>query len=331
MSAAHRLPLIAAILLATLALAASVSAAGISAYAGDTIPLSGYSPSSPWVYLFLTGPNLPTNGVALNDITKLADEGGFTKVETDGSDGHWSYNWHTGSVNGRLDDGVYTVWVANGPNDRSNLQEAEYGTISVILGKPTISASTSGGLPAGTQSESQTGSLTVRSVPENASVTVNSQYRGMTPLTIDNLDFGTYAVIVTKFGYVPYSVTAPVQGGAETVIEATLPAETGTLSVNTTPADATVIIDGRQAGTAPVTLTDIPTGSHNLTATLTGYATATQSVTVAAGTNTPVTVVLSPASVVPAFTMKAPGLVPVTLLALCAAAVLLCGYRLRRE
>lgn len=273
MSAAHPLPVIAAILIATLALAAGVSAASYSAYAGDTIPLSGYSPSSPWVYLFLTGPNLPENGVALNDITKLAEEGGFTKVATDGTDGYWSYNWHTGSVNGHLDNGAYTVWVANGPNDRSNLENAEYGTISVTLGTPGISAGTSGGLSAGTQSQSSTGSLTIRSVPDAAPVTVNSQYRGTTPLTIDNLNFGTYAVVVSKPGYATYSVTAPVQAGAETVIDATLPAET----VTATPTAA-------------------PTSAPVVTAT----------------------------------TKKAPGLVPATLLALAAAA-LVCGCRFRKD
>jgi hypothetical protein len=270
MSAIHRMPVIAAILLATLALASVVSAASYQAYAGDTIPLSGYSPSSPWVYLFLTGPNLPENGVALNDITKLAEEGGFTKVTTEGTDGHWSYNWHTGSVNGRLDDGAYTVWVANGPNDRSHLTDAEYGTISVTLGKPSISASTSGGLSAATQA--QPGSLTVRSVPDDASVTVNSQYKGKTPLTLDNLDPGTYTVNVTKFGYSPYSVSAPVQTGAETVIDATLPAEA-----------------------TPVTAT--PAGTQ----------------------------------IVPVTTKKAPGLLAVTLPALCAAIALGYGCRLRRD
>jgi hypothetical protein len=43
----------------------SVSASReITAYIGDTIPLSGYSYGSSTVYLFLTGPNLPVNGVA---------------------------------------------------------------------------------------------------------------------------------------------------------------------------------------------------------------------------------------------------------------------------
>jgi hypothetical protein len=142
------------LLIAVLFLAGTASGAGIQAVSGETVPLSGYSPTSTQVYLFLTGPNLPVNGVPLNDITKQADEGYFTVVQVNGEDDSWSYKWHTSSVNGHLDDGTYTVWVVNGPNDRSSLQNAEYGTISVTLGRPTISASISGGTSASTSSPS---------------------------------------------------------------------------------------------------------------------------------------------------------------------------------
>ena len=49
-------------------------------YIGDTVRLSGYCYTSPTVYLFLTGPNLPANGVALDNINSRADQGGFTEV-----------------------------------------------------------------------------------------------------------------------------------------------------------------------------------------------------------------------------------------------------------
>jgi hypothetical protein len=70
------------------------------------IPLSGYSYDSSAVYLFLTGPNLPVNGVALNEITARADEGHFTEVSVDSND-HWEYQWGTKAIGGRLDAGTY--------------------------------------------------------------------------------------------------------------------------------------------------------------------------------------------------------------------------------
>ncbi|MGA2121423.1 MAG: PEGA domain-containing protein [Methanoregula sp.] len=306
----HRTIVIIILLLAFLLLSGTASAAGIQAYMGDTIPLSGYSPSSPSVYLFLTGPNLPVNGVALNDITKRADEGGFTVVSVAGEDDRWSYNWHTSAINGRLDEGTYTVWVVNGPNDRSNLQNAEYGTISVTFSSPTISITT----------QAQPGSLVISSLPNNASIVVNGQYRGKTPLTLDNLDPGTYTVNISKFGFSPSTATTNLQSGERQEITATLPAETGSLIINTTPPGARVMFDNRDAGLSPATLADLAPGNHTITITKDGYTPSTQQVKITAGTAIPVNVVLSPSSPFSALPMKTPGLTQVTLLALCAAA-----------
>jgi hypothetical protein len=67
------------ILIGCLVFMTCVSASGeITAYIGDTVPLSGYSYGSSAVYLFLTGPNLPVNGAPLDAITARADEGHFT-------------------------------------------------------------------------------------------------------------------------------------------------------------------------------------------------------------------------------------------------------------
>ena len=174
---------------------------GIQAALGDKVTISGYSYGSPWVYLFLTGPNLPVNGVALNDITKRADQGGFTIVDVDGNN-HWVYNWNTASPGGRLDAGTYTIFVVNGPNDRSRLAEADYSTISVTLGEPSIAVETPT-LPGG---------MDLRSVPDGASLVVNGEYRGKTPMTISDLAAGTYNVTFSRFGFV--EVSTPVPGPA---------------------------------------------------------------------------------------------------------------------
>jgi hypothetical protein len=316
-------------LLACLLLAGTASAGvGIQASMGDTIPLSGYSPTSINVYLFVTGPNLPVNGVALNDITKRADQGGFTIVQVQGDD-RWTYNWHTSSINGRLDDGTYTVWAVNGPNDRSNLQNAEYGTISVTLGRPTLSAGMSTGVSAGTTSgtATQSCSLVVTSDPADSSVVVNGEYKGKTPLTVDKLYPGTYAVNVTKFGYKPYSTTLKLNEWEQGKIEATLPADRGSLAVNTTPPGAQVSVDGTVAGITPVTMTGVLPGNHTLTVTKEGYIPAELQVVVAAGATQPVTIVLSPVSPIPTFPLKAPGLTAATLIGIAAAGVAVFGFR----
>jgi hypothetical protein len=199
-----------AILIALL-LIIPASAAGIQVALGDTVPLSGYSSGSSYAYLFLTGPNLPANGVMLNDITKRADQGYFTKVTLDGDD-HWSYKWSTANVGGRLDEGTYTIWVVNGPNDLSHLSQADYGTISVSLGKPGLAVDT----------PQQPGSMDITSTPSGASVTLNDKFRGQTPLTISDLTPGTYPLVLTHYGYNETSTSVIVQAGRVSEVSAVL-------------------------------------------------------------------------------------------------------------
>jgi hypothetical protein len=301
----------------------TVSATGIQAYLGDTIPLSGYSPTSPYVYLFLTGPNLPANGVALNNINRLAEEGGFTRVAVDGENDMWSYKWGTNNLGGRLDEGTYTVWVVNGPNDRAHLSNAEYATISVTLGSPSISLDS-----AATQAVPP--SLEVSSEPSDASVSVDGQYLGKTPFTTDKFEAGTYTITVSKFGYSPYTTNASFENGKTTLITATLPAQPGSLTVITDPAGATIGIDGKNAGISPVTITDLAPGNHTVAITKDGYNPSEQQVTVASSLTRQVTVSLSPVSPLAAILpMKTPDPLAGMLLGICAAVVTLACSRQR--
>lgn len=239
-------------------LAGLAAASGsVQSHLGNTVKLSGYCSSSSTVYLFLTGPNLPSNGVALDNIYRGTDQGGFTAVSVDSND-RWEYEWYPG---GDLDAGTYTVWVVNSQTDKAHLSEAEYSTIPVTLGVPSISVAT----PV------VPGSLDLRSVPDNVSVTVNGNYKGKTPVVVSDLDPGTYQITFSKFNYEDYSTPAKVESGSSTEVTATLVPETGSLVINTTPSGAAISIDGTPSGTAPVTLNDLAAGNHTVNATLDGY------------------------------------------------------------
>lgn len=292
-------------------------ASGIQVALGDEVEIAGYASSGPYVYLFLTGPNLPVNGVALHDISKRADQGGFTKVSVDGDD-HWAYTWHTGSIGGRLDEGTYMVWVVSGPNDRSNLATADFKTIDVTLGEPFVSVDT----PV------QPGGMDLQSVPDGASLVVNGEYRGKTPLTISGLSPGNYAVTFTRFGFTELSTQVMVAGGKISEVTATLQPKTGTLVVNSTPPGARVLLDGIDAGLSPVILENISADDHTVGLEKDGYVTVTRQVRIDPGQGRPVEVYLEPVSVSPA-TTRAAGLVPALAGALC---VLLLGIaRTRRR
>ena len=102
-------------------------------YMGDVVDIHGISYTGTEVYLFLTGPNLPTNGVTLSDPTQRADQGHFTIVPLD-SNQQWSYRWDTRAGSSRTDPGTYTVYVTTEPDDLANLGgTSTYKTLEVYL------------------------------------------------------------------------------------------------------------------------------------------------------------------------------------------------------
>jgi hypothetical protein len=279
-------PVILLFLTGCLVLTSAVSAsAGIEAYYGNTIILQGYSYSNPTVYLFLTGPNLPVNGVTLNDLSARADEGHFTTVSVDDND-HWEYKWATNMMNGKLDEGTYTVWVVNGPTDRSRLHAEEYRTISIHLNTPVITTNTRP-IP---------GTLELNTTPEGASVLLGEIYRGSTPLTIDGIDPGTYTVTFSRFDYSRLSVPVRVEAGKITAVNGTLIPLTGSLEITTSPSGAHIVLDSADQGTSPATLTNISAGNHTLTVINEGYITTEQRVRIIPSRTTPVTILLEPIS-----------------------------------
>jgi PEGA domain len=293
-------------------LTGTAAAQGIQAYLGDTIPLSGYSPTGPYVYLFLTGPNLPADGVALDNINRLAEDGEFTKVPVEGENDMWSYKWGTNSLGGRLDAGTYTIWVVDNPDDLSHLANDNYATISVTLSSPAISIDN-------TVTPVQPPSLEVSSEPDYASVSVDNQYLGKTPFSTDNLSAGTYTIKISKFGYVPFTTNASLVNDMTTVINATLPVENGALAITTNPSGANISIDGKDAGIAPVTITDLAPGNYTVSVTKDGFNPSEQKVTISPESTFRLAVVLEPVSpVAAALPLKTPGPIAGILLGLCA-------------
>jgi hypothetical protein len=314
----------AVVLIAVLALFSGAIAAGATqTYTGDVVKLSGYSYAGDTVWLFLTGPNLPANGVALDTINRLADQGGATRVDVD-ADGHWTYDWNTGAAGGRLDAGTYTVWVADSPSDRSHISTVNYHTISVGLSAPSLNSGTSGG--SGQTSEPpQAGSMVFNVIPDRTSVVVNNVYKGMTLLTVSNLSPGTYNVTLSHFRYAALSVPVTVRAGSVSEVNATLVALTGSLFVNTTPVGAQLTLDGFTAGISPATLPDIIQGSHLLNVSKEGFITQSIPVQVTTNQTTTVNVVLLPSGGI-----GAPGFLPLTVVAGILMALLVARKRLRK-
>ncbi len=286
----------------------AVASGQTQAYLGDVVTLSGYSYTGNTVYLFLTGPNLPPNGVALDNINRHADQGGATQVDVDGN-GHWVYLWNTGAPG--LDPGSYTIWVADGPADVSRLSTVDYRTISVTLSEPFITAGISGG--SGQPPEPvQTGSMDLSSIPNGTSVVVNNMYKGMTPLIVSGLKPGTYNVTFTRFGYAGLSTPVTVQAGSLSEVNATLVMLTGSLFVNTTPAGARLTLDASTNGVSPATFQNLTPGNHTLSVAKNGFVTQNLTILVTADQMMTVDVVLVPAGISDGSRTRVAGFLPST-------------------
>ena len=118
----------------------SAADANIEAELGDTLNLHGVSYTGSRVYLFMTGPDLPENGVTLTDVTQRADQGQFNQIDLD-SNQEWFFRWNTARIENSIKaGGTFLVYVTNEPVDKAHLGgSSSYKTLQVYLKKSTTS------------------------------------------------------------------------------------------------------------------------------------------------------------------------------------------------
>jgi hypothetical protein len=160
----------------------------------------------------------------------------------------------------------------------------------------------------------QYGSLQIDSEPPGASVYLDNRYMGIEPATgafyITDLAPGTYTLSLVMPDYQTWTQRVQVQAGIVNDIWPKLmpnpagpvPDTTGQIFAYSTPAGANVYVDNAYKGITPVTLRDIPAGSHTVTFKLMGYQDYSTVAIVSGGTiiNVPATLPLGQAANVPA-------------------------------
>jgi trimeric autotransporter adhesin len=126
-----------------------VAAGDQSYYLGEEIKFSGTNTETYQTYLFIVGPNLPSQGAEIQGSNPRADgapgvtngaPNTFQIAQVQG-DNTWSWKWGTSKV--ALDAGTYTIYAVSQPKDKNNLEQAAYGTVSIIIKKPFVSATAS--------------------------------------------------------------------------------------------------------------------------------------------------------------------------------------------
>jgi hypothetical protein len=144
----------------------------------------------------------------------------------------------------------------------------------------------------------KTGQIVVTSIPSKAPVTVNGEWSGRTPLTL-NRPFGAYNVRVVEKGYeiarehvqlsanapkktidvtlrpvraaAGAGASAPARGTAAKPAPAPAGVTTGEIFVDSRPQGARVLIDGKLQGVTPLRLTNQAAGSYAVRLELTDH------------------------------------------------------------
>ncbi len=136
------------------------------------------------------------------------------------------------------------------------------------------------------------GLLAINSEPAGASVTMDGQYYGVTPLELTLTPKQEHQVVLSRAGRKTVTKTVSLQAAATASLDVTLPAEYGTLFIVSDPPDAQLHVDGndRGAGTQRLQLT---TEAHQLVFKKPGYEPYRVTVTPRAGVSKEVTVTLN--------------------------------------
>lgn len=131
------------------------------------------------------------------------------------------------------------------------------------------------------------------SVPDGASVFIDSVFAGTTPLLRELVNEGTYEVRLTAEGFHPLTASVEVQGGpvtelnlvmeARTNLDEYVPPSPGYLSVATPRPDLDVFVDGVRLGASPIEAAPLTAGTYVVTVRGNDYAPYTSQVTIVAG------------------------------------------------
>jgi len=133
--------------------------------------------------------------------------------------------------------------------------------------------------------------LVLGSDPAGASVSVDGVFHGTTPVTLTLASGVTHTLRLSKPGYRHFDKELQLAANEELSVDAQLRPQYGIVFVTAQPADASLRVDGRDAGKATQRL-QLTTRSHTLEISKPGYASKTVTVTPRTGTSQNVDVIL---------------------------------------
>lgn len=112
--------------------------------------------------------------------------------------------------------------------------------------------------------------LNITSIPTRASILIDGNYFGQTPLTKPLTPKESHRLILQKPGYQPHEQSLTLASGEKTKIQIRLQPTAGDIRLQVTPEDADIFADGIHQGQGSMTLS-LPATEHELTIKRAGY------------------------------------------------------------
>ena len=231
------------------------------------ITMPGYQPSTTVVKVS-TG---TTQNVNVN-LVRVISPGSISLSTTPPGVGFYIDDIYQGKTNQIVGN------LASGPH-KVGIYEAGYeiweNTVTVTSGEITPVTVT---LVA--EKNPDTGDLQVSSTPSGASVYLNGDFRGVTPmddsLDIVNLVPGSYTITVKKSGYQDYATPVTIQAGKDVQLNAALqPASqvppTASVQIISSPGGADVYVNGAYVGITPLSFQKVQAGTYTVEIRMDGY------------------------------------------------------------
>jgi hypothetical protein len=115
------------------------------------------------------------------------------------------------------------------------------------------------------------GNLRIETTPAGATVKLDGQERGKTPLPLLGVSVGEHRLELALDGFLPVSKTVEVADQQTTTVKEVLERAQGSIVCVSVPPGAKITLDGQDVGTTPQTLQAVPVGRRLLTLSLPGY------------------------------------------------------------
>ncbi|MDG1082186.1 MAG: PEGA domain-containing protein [Porticoccaceae bacterium] len=122
------------------------------------------------------------------------------------------------------------------------------------------------------------GTLTINSVPQGASITIDKQFKGTSPMDVAVTPFAKHNIELFLEGYLNAKQSVSVKPEQQRQISVNLTPNIGRVRLNITPADAAILVDGKRLGTGSQTLS-LNAKPQSISVEKSGYETQSMTVT----------------------------------------------------